>query len=230
MHDQDLDHAVRNEAPGDLSLRPVRSDDGRASDDARAAEADSSGGADPARLRGVPGPLATHPRARSAGRGAAQPRVVAFTPLPKPFVDRFDPEDILEVLIETIEEELTVEERDACTYLPIGQDPVYWLIRKHFADEMTLDQIGRIWGVTRERVRQIEGKALARKAMTVGLRSEAPDDVEPRENSATRRENMRARIQDLLEDGLTNRAIVERLGTNTQLVSDVRREMARGAA
>lgn len=90
-----------------------------------------------------------------------RPREIRFLQLPTPHASRYEPEDILEAIIETIEEELSVELRAACSMRPVGHDPIYWLLRRHYADELTLEQAGRLLGVCRERIRQIEAKALA---------------------------------------------------------------------
>lgn len=151
-----------------LPLRLVREDDGRASEARHAAApaASSEAGPDGARLHALP--PADEAAERNAVR-AARPRR-AYGLVPASYREDFDPDDVLEALIETIAEELTLDELEACALRPIGQDPVYWLVRKHACQEFTLDQIARLWGITRERVRQIESKALARKALTVGMR------------------------------------------------------------
>ncbi len=42
---------------------------------------------------------------------------------------------------------------------------------------MTLDEIGEIMGVTRERIRQIEGKALKKLAFTMRMRGIQKSDL-----------------------------------------------------
>lgn len=173
MNDQNLDRTRSDEGSahladrGALPVRHLRQDDAGATEahHATALPSTAETGADAARLHPLP---AAEDADRRAQRAARPWR--SFGSLPISYREDFDPDDVLEAMIETIAEELTVEELEACALLPIGQDPVYWLVRKYACQECTLDQIARLWGITRERVRQIEAKALARKALTVGMR------------------------------------------------------------
>ncbi len=168
--------------------------------------------------------------------GAAWSRpspVVLLAPLPRPTYDGFDREDVLEALIETIVEDLSDEELDACSQLPIGQDPVYWLVRKHWNDEMTLDQVGRLYGVSRERIRQIECGALAAKSLRYGLKREVEDDRrDPATVQARRRGVALASevpvIEDRLRSGLEVAVIAREFGITWYAVDIVRARM-RGA-
>jgi hypothetical protein len=58
---------------------------------------------------------------------------------------------------------LDVDERRERFGRPIDLDPIAYLasvIRRELGRDLTLDECGQLWGVTRERIRQIEIKAL----------------------------------------------------------------------
>jgi hypothetical protein len=87
-------------------------------------------------------------------------RVFKYTPLPTCQLATAD--DWLDALIEAIGEEFDDYELQAFAKLPIAQDPIYALVRKHYPGAIELVDIARIYGLTRERIRQIEVEALAK--------------------------------------------------------------------
>lgn len=164
------------------------------------------------------------------------PREIRFVTLPAPYVTRHAPDEVLDVILETLEEDLTLVERDACSHLPIGQDPIYWLVRRHFRDEMTLEHIGRMYGVSRERIRQIESSALFRAQVVKGLAAEAAGDHRDGRQRTTHNKKVQYRtvqqeslIEDGLEEGLSIDEIAERVGVPPALVKRIRTRLRRAA-
>jgi DNA-directed RNA polymerase sigma subunit (sigma70/sigma32) len=89
-------------------------------------------------------------------------RAFKYVALPAPKCQLHTSDDWLEALIETIEEEFDESELRAFAKLPASQDPVYRLIVRRYRGEIDLVDIARMYGLTRERVRQIEGEAIAK--------------------------------------------------------------------
>ena len=97
----------------------------------------------------------------------APARTFRFVPLPR-WVDRASDEATLEAFIEAIEDEFTAGELQVFAKMPTNEDPVYRLLAKHYSGTVDLVDIARVWGLTRERTRQIEAEALAKVRASMG--------------------------------------------------------------
>jgi DNA-directed RNA polymerase sigma subunit (sigma70/sigma32) len=89
-------------------------------------------------------------------------RAFKYVALPAPKCQLHTSDDWLEALIETIEEEFDESELRAFAKMPLTSDPVYQLVRRRFQGTIELVDIARLYGLTRERVRQIEAEAIAK--------------------------------------------------------------------
>ena len=102
----------------------------------------------------------------------ASGRTFRFVPLPR-WTDRATDEATLAAFIEAIEYEFDADELQAFAKMPTARDPVYQLLAKHYSGTIELVDIGRLWGLTRERARQIESEALAKARAGLGQWEEA---------------------------------------------------------
>ena len=183
MDDARIDSPDWGDPDGRLSVRPMQSDDRRASDEAPTNQTDSSDRTNPARVQSVRGIRARF--SRVAGRTYVyihiRDRVVPLGRFDDDGLARHvaaeavaaiadvipeSPEEILEAFICDIEQEIPVDHRRAFGGMRHG-DPIAAAVNR-IGVQPTQGQIARLYGVCHKRIYEVETSARARYARAMG--------------------------------------------------------------